>query len=120
MEAVPAATPETTPDELTLALEGKVLAQVPPVVVLANVMVLPAQTVVGPVSGAGDGLTVRKRVEVHVLRLYVTLTAPADTPVTIPVVELIVAIEVFETDHVPPATTAPKLGLKPTHTVDGP
>lgn len=41
-----------------VAMAGSVLAHVPPVVASLMVMVLPMHTAVGPVIGAGNGLTV--------------------------------------------------------------
>jgi hypothetical protein len=51
MVAVPAATPVTTPEALTVAIAVLLDDQVPPVVTSASVVVDPAQTVVVPVIG---------------------------------------------------------------------
>ena len=58
MFAVPLATPDTTPDALTVAKAMLLLLQVPPVVVLLNVVVDPAQTVIVPVIAGGAEMTV--------------------------------------------------------------
>ena len=54
--AVPAASPVTTPPASTLAVDGLLLAHVPPVEVVARVVVEPTQTVAVPVIEAGLGL----------------------------------------------------------------
>jgi hypothetical protein len=68
MVAVPAATPVTTPEALTVATEVLEEDQVPPAVTSARVVVDPAQTVVVPVIAAttGRALTVTVAVEVEV------------------------------------------------------
>lgn len=56
---VPAETPVTTPeDEPTEATSVLLDDQVPPVDVLAAVIVEPTQTLVGPEIASGNGLTV--------------------------------------------------------------
>ena len=56
----PALTPVTTPEPLTVAMDGSLLDQEPPPVELDNEMLLPAQTSLGPLIAAtkGDGFTV--------------------------------------------------------------
>ena len=58
---VPAATPVTTPELLTVATAVLALVHAPPAVVLVRVVVLPTQTAAVPVMAAteGSGLTVR-------------------------------------------------------------
>jgi hypothetical protein len=60
MSTEPAAMPLTTPAADIVATEGSELSQVPPLVVLLSVMLLPVQTTDGPlmVPAAGSGLTV--------------------------------------------------------------
>ena len=53
--AVPTAIPVTIPEALIVAIEGAELDHVPPVVVLVNVVVEPAQTVDAPVIVPADG-----------------------------------------------------------------
>ncbi len=56
---MPDAIPLTMPDEAPMvAIDVALLLHDPPVVVLDNVAVVPAQMLVGPVIGAGSGLTV--------------------------------------------------------------
>ena len=45
---------------------------------------------------------------------------PAVKPLKIPVVELIVATDVFDDDHDPPETASVRVILDPTQTEDGP
>ena len=49
MVVVPAAMPDTTPDVPIVAIAGVLLLHVPPVVVLAIVVVAPAHTLIVPV-----------------------------------------------------------------------
>lgn len=56
MTEVPGARPVTTPDK-TVAILPDPLLQVPPLIVLVNVVVSPTHRAVPPVTGA-DGLTV--------------------------------------------------------------
>ena len=58
MVVVPTVTPDTTPDALTVATPGLLLAHAPPGVMVPSVIVVPKHTPEGPVSGAGIGLTV--------------------------------------------------------------
>jgi hypothetical protein len=57
MMLVPGDTPVTTPVPETVATVGVPLIHTPPVVAVARVVVLPAQTVSVPVMGNGLGLT---------------------------------------------------------------
>ncbi len=54
--AVPAVTPVTTPDELTVALAVLLLLHAPPVTVALRAMLLPAQTVVAPEMVPAEGV----------------------------------------------------------------
>jgi hypothetical protein len=56
MVAVPAATPVTTPEALTVATAVLLEDQVPPTVTSVKVVVDPAQTVVVPAIAATTGL----------------------------------------------------------------
>ena len=60
--------PVTNPPDVIVAMEGLLLLQVPPVVALPSVVVVPAHSVVVPVMAATDGapLTVRLPVPVAV------------------------------------------------------
>ena len=44
------------------------------------------------------------------------VAVPAATPVITPVVEFMVAIDVFDDDHVPPVCVEEKVVVNPTHT----
>jgi hypothetical protein len=66
MVAVPAVTPVTTPvAAFTLALAALLLVQVPPVVAVARVVLLPMQAVGVPVIVAGFTFIVTVLVVVH-------------------------------------------------------
>lgn len=58
IKAVPGDTPHTLPVALTVAMVTSLLLQVPPGVVLDNVVQNPIQVLAGPVSVAGSGFTV--------------------------------------------------------------
>lgn len=58
MTSVPAVTPVTTPDELTVASAVAVLLQVPEAVGSLSAVVAPVHTEVVPVMADGGGLTV--------------------------------------------------------------
>lgn len=64
MVGQPTAIPVTTPDaEPTVANEGLLLVQTPPVVASVRVPVVPTHMLVGPAIGAGDAFTVTTWVE---------------------------------------------------------
>ena len=75
METEPAETPVTTPVELTVAIAGLLLLQVPPTVVSISVMVLPVHTLVGPVIVPADTtlITVTSAVAEALPQLLVTV-----------------------------------------------
>ena len=58
MTEVPAETPVTTPEELTVARVGVTLLQVPPAMLLARVVVPPVQIEVAPLTTPAYELTV--------------------------------------------------------------
>ena len=65
---MPGVTPNTAPDvALITATDGLLLAHVPPVVLLLNVVADPAQTVPDPMMPGGTGFTVTARVLLHPL-----------------------------------------------------
>ena len=60
IETIPSVRPDTTPAGLTVAVEFAELLQIPPVVALVSVVILPAQTDLVPsiaTGAAGIGLT---------------------------------------------------------------
>ena len=119
MAAVPAATPVTTPELLTVAIDELLLPHVPPVVVSAKVAVAPAQTV-APLIDVGNGLTVTIWVTVPQEVIYEITEVPELTPVTTPLVLLTVAIPVSPELHVPPVTASLNPVVEPTHTLPVP
>jgi len=103
--AEPAPTPETTPALVTVATEGLLLAQVPPVVG-DKVVVAPSQIVLMPVMlTTGVLLTVTGAVGADtqpvVLLVKVKVAEPAETAVTTPSF-VTVATAGLLLDHVPP------------------
>ena len=92
--------PEEAP---TPAVTELALLQKPPVVVLANVIVAPTQTAVGPVISAGNVFTVTVLYAVQpVGNTYDIRVVPVVTGVNTPVVRLMVAIEVLVLYQFPP------------------
>ena len=87
MFATPDDTPVTTPVlKLIVAVAGEPEFHAPPGVALDNVIVVPEQTLDGPVIAAGTGLTVTSAVREHpVESVYVIVDVPAPMPVTTPV-----------------------------------
>ena len=124
--AEPAVTPVTTPVVLTVATAVLLDDQVPPVVELANGVVVPGHILNVPVIAAttGVGLTVIDAVVAAVqplpfVTLYVIVAEPAVTPVTTPVV-LTVATAVLLDDQVPPVVELANVVVPPAHTLDVP
>jgi hypothetical protein len=102
--ATPDEIPVTKPEEImTVAADTFPLDHTPPGVVEESVPVLPIHIVVGPVIGAGVVFTVTVPVIEHcvALALKVIVAVPALTPYIAPFPEPIVAMAVFELDHVP-------------------
>jgi hypothetical protein len=102
---VPAETAVTTPLSLTVATDGLLLVQVPPVVG-DNVVVKPSQMVLAPViETTGGVVTVRSVVgsleQLVVVLVNVKLADPVLTPVTKPLL-VTVATATLELVQVPP------------------
>ena len=100
--ALPAATPVTTPELVTVAIELLLLVHVPPIVG-DNVIVLPTQTE-APAVTTGCALMVTAVVvalQLVVASVKVKVALPPATPVTTPVL-VTVAFVVSLLDHVPP------------------
>ena len=110
----PAETPVTTPSFVTVALPVLLLLQVPPVdgVTLA---VAPIQTEVAPPK-VGSALTVKALVLLQPVTVFVkvSVTAPAETPVTTPLF-VTVALPVLLLVQVPPEEGV-TLAVAPIHT----
>jgi hypothetical protein len=118
---VPAATPVTTPSVSTVPIAMSLLLHVPPVVIVANVVVLPRHTVDAPVIVAGNWFTVTSLViSQPELILYVIVAIPSETPVHIPVDDTIVATAALLLVHVPPVGVAVNVPVLPTHTAVAP
>ena len=80
------------------------LVHVPPVVVLARVVVDASHTVVAPVMAAGNGLIVSTDMVRHeVGKVYVMRAVPVPAPVAMPVVSPMVATDRLLLPQVPPA-----------------
>ena len=114
--ALPACTPVTTPALLMVAIEGSLLAQVPPETG-DKVVVLPAHTTAEPEMAVdGIGFTtiwkVEKLTQAPVFLVYVIVTLPGAFPMTRPEL-LMLAIAAFDVVHIPP-------GLEADKTVDSP
>ena len=124
MVAVPAATPVTTPDAVTVATPVLLLVHVPPAVASVSGVVNPTQTDNVPVIAGGKGLTVTTTVGAiqPVGNVYVMVAVPAALPVAVVV---LLGPSMTETlplllAHVPPAVTELRLVVKPWHTVSMP
>jgi len=103
--AVPVLMPVTTPEPVTVATGFGAIENVPEVASL-NVVVVPTQRVREPVIGAGKLLT---KISIPDLQPAEDVTyiesSPPDTPVTIPLEEPTVAMDVRVLVHVPPPGT---------------
>ena len=120
---LPAAAPVTTPVEaLTVAVAVFELVQTPPAVKLASDVVAPAHTDVVPVIAAtvGKAFIVTNRVTelvqpFELVYVYVITDVPADTPLTTPVIEFIVATAPVADDQTPPAVVLVSVVVDPIH-----
>jgi hypothetical protein len=101
MMEVPADTPLTAPDALTVAAEV-LLVHVPPDGVLPSVVVEPTHTAAAPLIAVGPALTVITAVLKQLApTMNVIVVVPALTPVTTPVLISTVALAVLLLLHVP-------------------
>lgn len=95
IEAVPSATPVTTPDELTVAILGFELTHVEveaPVPLPVKVMVDPSQTDMEP-EIVGTAFTVTVCVAVQPFEfVYVIVAVPAELPVTTPLASTVATV----------------------------
>lgn len=116
--AVPSEAPLTTPVELpTVAIAVLLLDHVPPDGDELKVMVLPEHTDDGPDIALGVVFTVNDCVlEQPLPSVYVIITVPADTPVTVPVLLPTVAIPVLPDSQVPPDGDELSVEADPIHT----
>ena len=123
MVLVPLVAPVTTPVELpTVATAGTVLLHTPPGVALLSVPGVPMQMIPLPVIGAGTGVafTVTTAVTGPEATLYVIVVVPAETPVTIPDADPIVATAGVLDVQVPPGVASASVVVPVTHTVNVP
>jgi len=118
---VPFTKPETIPDELTVATEVLLLLQVPPDVAEASDIVVPRQSVVGPLIAAGEAFTVMVISDWQpVANLYVTGVVPPVIPTKAPVVLLMVPTAVLPLIHVPPVGVAVSVVVIPEQITEDP
>lgn len=104
-----------------MAIPVVLLLQVPPLVVVLNIVDEPAQTAAVPVIAAGDGITVIPVVTMQpVPSEYVIVTVPAATPVTSPLVLFTVARAALLLLHSPPEGVDTSVVMAPMHTVPAP
>ena len=122
MTAAPAETPETTPVPVVIdAIFVFPVFHVPPADKSLKPVVALTQTVVMPAIAEGKGLTVTAFAAMHpVGSVYVITDVPALTPVSVPVVETIVAMIVLPLLHVPPDVPSLKVVVKPAHKLVAP
>jgi len=122
IEEVPAVIPITIPEERpTVATDVSLLAHVPPLNVLLNVVVAPMHTEERPVTDGIAFIVCTRVVKQPVLDIaYVIVTVPPLTPVTIPEEELMVATPVLLLLHTPPPVALLNVMLAPGHTADVP
>jgi hypothetical protein len=119
--SIPFETPVTIPPE-TVALR-LLLLHIPPVTVSVKVMNEPTQTLERPVilPAFTDEFTVIVLVAVAVphklVTVYMMVSIPAETPVTIPPATVALAFVLL---HIPPVTVSVKVMSEPIHTLDEP
>lgn len=111
---MPAVIPVTIPELLPTDIAEDGVLQVPPVVALLNVAVLPTQTDVVPVIVAGSALVVKMIVvRQPVGSVYDMLLVPAETAVSAPVTDAMVATLVVALLHVPPVVVLASVVVLP-------
>lgn len=120
MVAVPAVMPLTSPVGFTVAMVVAELLHDPPVLGLVSSVVVAVHRLLLPLIVPGEGVTVIAFVTVQpVPKEYVMVVVPAETPVTTPDSEPILAA-VLLLSHQPPGTISVSVVLAPVHTVDAP
>jgi hypothetical protein len=118
---VPAATPVTTPELLTVATLGVAVDQLPPPVALLRVVVIAVDRVVLPVIALtiGAAFTVNIAVTVLPLTVYDIVVVPATKPATIPVLPTVATVMLLLL-QLPPDAVLLTVVLEPTHTLSVP
>src|ERR1700744_1579182 len=115
----PVSTPDTTPEEETLAVE-LLLLQVPPAVASLNEVLEPTHRLPTPIIAEGKGLTVTSNVAgLHANVVYDTTTIPEEIPVTTPEELIVASPEPLARLHAPGLTPSGNIMLLFTHTEDG-
>jgi hypothetical protein len=116
---VPALTPVITPvAELIVSVEAQAALQDPPAVALVAVAVEPTQVARPPPIGSGNGFTVTTIVLTQpVGSVYDIIAVPVAMPVTIPVEDPMVAINVLPLAQVPPPGLPLSVVVEPTQTL---
>ena len=110
---MPATIPLTVPLPSTVAIDGELVLQLPLIVVLLKVVVLPAHTCVLPVMAAGKEFTTNDAaMRQDVGKVYVMLAVPTDTPLTTPNV-LTEAVPGALLLHAPPGLLLPSAVVRP-------
>lgn len=119
---MPADTPVSTPVLAPIvATPVEPLVHVPPPVASVSVLVAPTQTVVPPLIAAGTAFIVAVAVARHpVANVYDIIEVPALTPVTMPVVEPMVATPVLPLVHMPPPVASVTVVVAPMHALNVP
>ena len=122
---MPAITPDTIPELLTVAIIPRLLLQMPPGAASASGVVLPAHTagtpVIVPASGSGFTVTVCVAIAVPhpLVTEYEIVVFPAATPSTDPVL-LTVAIPVEPLIQLPPVAGSERMIVAPGHNAEAP
>lgn len=105
----------------TVACAGLLLLHEPPPVASLSVVVCPTHTTAVPDMAAGVVFTVNVAVRKHpVPNVYVMVTVPAATPVTIPDDDPTVAVNTSLLLHVPPLVASVSVLVSPSHTLSVP
>jgi len=116
MVAVPAATPVTVPPVEIVAIPVLLLLHVPPAVASVRVELAPTHACRVPPIAAGIGSTVNVAKALQPSEeVYVIVTVPAETPVTVPPV-LTVAVAELLLLQLPPVVASLSVVLLPSQT----
>ena len=118
--AVPAASALTTPPLVILAtVPDGVTLHTPPTVISLSVVVYPAHSVLAPIMPVGTAFTVIGMLMLHPPIVYVIVSNPGATPLTMPP-DVTVAFAGLLLVHIPPAVPSLSVVVPPTHTLGVP
>ena len=121
IDDVPVVSAVTTPEPSTVATEVLLLVQLPPPLVVDNVVLPPVHKFGEPDKADGKACTVNTlEVRQPVGNLYVIFAVPGVTPFTTPLDTPTTATKVFPLDHVPPVEAVLSVPDKPWHIAAGP